>query len=111
LIGAVSGLVTGVLTGWLTVRTAGTTGGVSVGAYTGMAFGAFLGLVFGIFLPESFRQGVLALDVLILNVIFSGRFEAAILFSFLFSVLATAIGAWIGGRNLKPRDIENLKTH
>jgi len=49
--------------------------------------------------------------VLILNVIFSGRFEAAILFSFLFSVLATAIGAWIGGRNLKPRDIENLKTH
>ena len=111
IIGAVSGLVTGALTGWLTVRTAGTTGGVSVGAYTGMAFGAFLGLVFGIFLPESFRQGVLALDVLILNVIFSGRFEAAILFSFLFSVLATAIGAWIGGRNLKPRDIENLKTN
>lgn len=109
IIGAVGGLVTGALTGWLTVRTAGTTGGVSVGAYTGMAFGAFLGLLFGIFLPESFRQSVLTLDVLILNVIFSGRFEAAILFSFLFSVLATAIGAWIGGRNLKLRDLENLR--
>jgi len=74
-----------------------------------MAFGAFLGLVFGIFLPESFRLNVLALDVLILNVIFSGRFEAAILISFLLSILATAIGAWIGGRNLKPREVENLR--
>ena len=109
IIGAVSGAVTGALTGMLVVRTAGTTGGVSAGAYSGMAFGAFLGLIFGIFIPETFRQSVLALDVLILNVIFSGRFEAAILISFLLSVLATAVGAWVGGRNLKPRDVENLK--
>ncbi len=71
-----------------------------------MAFGAFIGLLLGIFIPESFRQSVLALDVLILNVIFSGRFEAAILVSFLLSVLATAVGATVGGRNLKPRDVK-----
>ncbi|HMZ06687.1 MAG TPA: hypothetical protein PK078_03645 [Anaerolineales bacterium] len=105
IMGLVTGAINGALTGALVVRTAGTTGGVSTGAYTGMAFGAFLGLVFGILLPESFRQGVLALDVLILNVIFSGRFEAAILFSFLFSVLATAVGAWVGGRNLRKRNL------
>jgi hypothetical protein len=103
ILGAVNGAFTGALTGWLTVRAAGTTGGVSVGAYTGMAAGAFLGLVVGIFLPESFRLLVLEMDALILNVVFSGRFEAAILFSFLNSVLATAVGAWVGGRNLKPR--------
>jgi uncharacterized membrane protein YqjE len=74
-----------------------------------MAFGAFLGLIFGIFIPESFRLSVLSLDVLILNVIMQGRFEAAILVSFLLSCLATAIGAWVGGRNLKPRDLGMLK--
>lgn len=111
IIGAISGIFTGALTGALVTRTAGTTGGVSTGAYSGMAFGAFLGLICGMFVPESFRLKVLELDVLILNVIFSGRFEAAILFSFLFSVLATAVGAWIGGRNLMRRDVENLKTN
>lgn len=111
IMGLVTGAINGALTGAVVVRTTGTAGGVSTGAYTGMAFGAFLGLVFGIFLPESFRQSVLKLDVLILNVIFAGRFEAAILFSFLFSVLSTAVGSWIGGRNLKKRDVENLKTN
>ncbi|MCB0119148.1 MAG: hypothetical protein KDD72_08975 [Anaerolineales bacterium] len=108
-VGGVIGVVTGSLTGAITVRTAGTTGGVSIGAYTGMAFGALLGLILGLFLPESFRLSVLKLDKLILNVIFSGRFEAAILVSFLLSVLATAVGAWISGRNLKPRDVANLQ--
>lgn len=107
--GGISGVLTGALTALLVVRAGGTTGGVSVGAYTGMAFGALLGLLLGIFIPESFRLAVVNLDALILNVIFSGRFEAAILISFLLSILATAVGAWIGGRNLKPRDVEGLR--
>lgn len=102
-LGAVLGATSGVLTGILTLRTAGDTGGVSTGAYTGMVFGAFFGLILGIFIPESFRLRVLSLDILILNVIFQGRFEAAILVSFLMSCLDTAVGAWVGGRNLKPR--------
>jgi hypothetical protein len=63
-------------------------------------------LLLGIFMPESFRLQALALDVLIVNVIMQGRFEAAILVSFLLSVLATAVGAWVGGRNLKPRALK-----
>lgn len=109
LIGGMAGTATGALTGMLAVHTAGVTGGVSVGAYTGMAFGAFLGLILGIFIPESFRLSVLSLDVLILNVIMQGRFEAAILVSFLLSCLATAVGAWVGGRNLQTRDTGMLK--
>ena len=103
-IGGIIGAVSGALTGALTFRTAGTTGGVSFGAYTGMAFGALLGLILGFFIPESFRLRVLSLDILILNVIFQGRFEAAILVSFLMSCLDTAVGAWVGGRNLIPRE-------
>src|SRR5690606_1620131 len=106
LLGLVLGVITGALTGAATVRTAGTTGGVSVGAYTGMALGAFLGLLVGIFIPESFRTSVLALDILILNVIMQGRFEMAVLVGFLLSILGTAVGAWVGGRNLKPRDLK-----
>ena len=71
-----------------------------------MAFGAFLGLLIGIFIPESFRLAVLDLDVLVLTVIMQGRFEAAVLVSFLLSILATAVGAWVGGRNLKPRELK-----
>lgn len=103
--GILLGILTGALTGALTVRTAGTTGGVSTGAYTGMFFGALLGGVLGIFIPESFRASVLALDILILNVIMQGRFEMVILLVFLLSILATAVGAWIGGRNLKARNL------
>ncbi|MBI5822612.1 MAG: hypothetical protein HZB18_01190 [Chloroflexi bacterium] len=105
LLGIILGVVTGALTGVLTVRTAGETGGVSTGAYSGMVFGAFLGLIFGIFIPESFRLSILALDIVILNVLVQGRFEAAVLVSFLLSALATAVGAWISGRNLKPRSL------
>jgi hypothetical protein len=34
-----------------------------------------------------------------------GRFETAILSSFLLSILATMVGAWIGGKNLVPRNL------
>jgi hypothetical protein len=102
--GAALGALTGALTGVLTAYTAGVTGGVSMGAYTGMFFGAAFG-VLGVFIPEAFRAGVLALNVLILNVIMQGRFEMVVLLMFLLSIIGTAVGAWVGGRNLAARDL------
>jgi hypothetical protein len=103
--GAGLGVLTGALTGALTVRIAGRTGGVSIGAYTGMLFGAILGGVLGIFIPDSFREGVSAFHVLVLDVLTQGRFETAVLLSFLLSCIATGVGAWVSGRNLQPRDL------
>jgi len=102
--GGVLGTLTGVLTSALTVRIASDTGGVSAGAYTGMLFGALLGGLIGIFIPDSFRVGVAAFHVLVLDVLTQGRFETAVLLSFLLSCIATMVGAWVSGRNLKPRD-------
>ncbi len=106
--GAALGLLTGAITGALTVWTAGESGGVSSGAYTGMFFGAVFGGVLGIFIPESFRTHVASLNILILNVLTQGRFETAVLLSFLVSLAATMVGAWVGGRNLKPRDLSRI---
>lgn len=106
IVGIVLGLLTGSLTGALTVRVAGRTGGVSTGAYTGMVFGAILGGVLGIFIPDSFRASVATLHILVLDVLTQGRFETAALLSFQISILATMVGAWVGGRNLQPRNLE-----
>ena len=100
------GILTGTLTGALTVKTAGTTGGVAIGAYTGMALGAFIGGVIGILIPTSLRmsantQGMPVLDALTLS-----RFEVAVFFSFFLSVLGTAVGAFVSGRNFIPRKLE-----
>jgi hypothetical protein len=102
--GIALGALTGALTSVLTVRIAGRTGGVSIGAYTGMFFGAVLGGTLGIFIPDSFRAGVAAFHVLVLVVLTQGKFETAVLLSFLLSLTATMVGAWISGRNLQPRD-------
>ena len=104
LTGGMLGTLTGALTGALTVRIASDTGGVSAGAYTGMLFGALLGGLIGIFIPDSFRVGVAAFHVLVLDVLTQGRFETAVLLSFLLSCIATMVGAWVSGRNIKPRD-------
>jgi hypothetical protein len=105
--GAMLGLLTGSLTGALTVWTAGHTGGVSSGAYTGMVFGALLGGVLGIFIPDSFRTGIADLNILLLQVLTQGRFETAVLLSFLNTLIATMVGSWIGGRNLIKRNLKN----
>jgi hypothetical protein len=107
-IGAILGLLTGALTGAITVWTAGVSGGVSTGAYTGMLFGAILGGILGIFIPDAFRASVASLDKLVLTVITQGRFETTVLLSFLVSITATMVGSFIGGRNLKPRDLSKL---
>jgi len=103
--GGLFGALTGALTGLLTVRIAGRTGGVSAGAYTGMLFGAVLGGVLGIFIPDAFRVGVASYHILVLDVLTQGRFETAVLLSFLLSLIATMVGAWVSGQNLQPRDL------
>ena len=106
IVGAILGLLTGSLTGALTVRFAGRTGGVSTGAYTGMLFGALFGGMLGVFIPDSFRAGVASLHILVLDVLMRGRFETTVLLSFLLTLLATMVGAWVGGRNLQSRDLK-----
>lgn len=106
IIGLVLGGVTGVITGALTFRTAGATGGVSVGAYTGMAFGAVFGMIVGVLIPESLRISANTEGLPVLDALVMGRFETAILTSFLLSILATIVGGWVGGKNLVPRDLK-----
>jgi hypothetical protein len=105
-LGSVSGLVTGALTAALTVKTAGTTGGVSVGAYTGMLFGGAFGMLIGVLIPTSVRMSAHTEGIPVLDALAMGRFETAILTSFLLSILATIVGAWIGGKNLAPRNLQ-----
>lgn len=106
-IGLVLGIVTGALTAALTVKAAGTTGGVSVGAYTGMAFGAVFGMIIGALVPTSLRMSANTHGMPVLDALVMGRFETAILASFLLSILGTMVGAWIGGKNLIPRNLRN----
>jgi hypothetical protein len=70
-----------------------------------MLFGAVLGGVLGIFIPDTFRAAVAAFNVLVLEILTQGRFETAVLLSFLLSCIATMVGAWVSGRNLQPRDM------
>jgi len=101
LIGLVIGLVLGVVTGGLaaalTVKTAGT---------TGMAFGGVFGMIIGVLIPTSLRMSANTEGMPVLDALMMGHFETAILTSFLLAILATIVGAWIGGKNLVPRDLK-----
>jgi hypothetical protein len=103
IIGLVLGLITGILTAALTVKTAGTTGGVGVGYYTGTIVGGILGLVIGALIPTSLRTKAHTEGLPVLDALSIGRFETAVLFGFLVSILDTIVGVWIGGRNSDPR--------
>ena len=107
MIGLVLGLVTGVFTAALTVRTAGTTGGIGVGYFTGMVFGGVFGLILGALIPPSLRISAHTEGLPVLDALIRGRFETAILISFLLSILGTIVGAWVGGKNLVQRDLNN----
>jgi hypothetical protein len=110
LVGLVTGLLlgvaTGALTAALTVKTAGTTGGIGVGYFTGMLFGGVFGMILGALIPTSLRMSAHTENVPVLDALTMGRFETAILTSFLLSILATMVGAWIGGKNLVPRNLK-----
>jgi len=105
-IGLTLGVVTGVLTAALTVKTAGTTGGIGVGYFTGMLFGGVFGMILGMLIPTSLRMSAHTEGLPVLDALMMGRFETAILTSFLLSILATIVGIWIGGKNLVPRNLK-----
>jgi len=105
-IGLILGAVTGALTAALTVKTAGTTGGIGVGYFTGMLFGGVFGMTLGALIPTSLRMSAHTEGLPVLDAFMLGRFETAILFSFLLSILATIVGIWIGGKNLVPRNLK-----
>jgi hypothetical protein len=99
-IGLILGVVTGALTAALTVRTAGITGGIGVGYFTGMLFGGVFGMLFGALIPESLRMSAQTEGLPLLDALMMGSFQTAVLAGFLFSILATIVGVWIGGKNL-----------
>ena len=105
-IGLILGIITGALTAALTVKTAGTTGGIGVGYFTGMLFGGVFGMILGALIPASLRMSANTEGMPMLDALMMGRFETAILASFLLSILATMVGAWIGGNNLVPRNLK-----
>jgi hypothetical protein len=106
LIGLLLGTVTGALTAALTVKTAGTTGGSGVGYFTGMLFGGMFGMILGALIPTSLRMSAHTEGLPVLDALMMGRFETAILVSFLLSILATIVGIWIGGKNQVPRNLK-----
>jgi hypothetical protein len=102
--GSILGLVTGALTAALTVKTAGTQGGIGVGYFTGMVFGGVFGMLLGLLIPTSLRTSANTGGFPMLDALMIGRFETAMLTSFLLSALATMVGAWVAGKNFIPRD-------
>lgn len=105
-LGLLLGLVTGSITGALTVRIAGTSGGVGVGYFTGMIFGGVAGLVIGLLIPTPWRLNAQTHGLPLLDALMMGRFETAVLLSFLLSILDTIVGVWIGGKNQLPRNLK-----
>ena len=105
--GIVFGVMTGALTAALTVKTAGTTGGVGVGYFTGMVFGGVFGMTLGALIPPSLRMSAHTEGLPVLEALMMWSFDNAILTSFLLSILATIVVAWVGEKILVPRDLKN----
>jgi MFS family permease len=105
-VGLTLGILTGALTGLATAKTAGATGGVSFGAYTGMGLGAVIGAILGALIPDAWRMAVNTQHTPVLDALTQGRFETAVLICFALSILGTAVGAWVSGRNFIPRDVK-----
>ena len=105
-IGLAVGMITGALTAALTVKTAGTTGGIGVGYFTGMLFGGVFGMILGALIPTSLRVSANTQDMPVLDALMMGRFETAMLISFVLSILGTMVGTWVGGKNLVPRNLK-----
>lgn len=105
-IGLVLGAVTGALTAALTVKTAGTTGGIGVGYFVGMLFGGVFGMILGVLIPTTWRESAHTESLPVLDALMIGRFETAVLLSFLLSIVATIVGIWVGGKNFIPRNLK-----
>lgn len=105
-IGLLLGVLTGAITGALTVRTAGTTGGVGTGYYTGMIFGGVFGILLGALIPDAWRMSIHTEGLPVLDAFVMGRFQTSILMGFVFSILDTIVGVWIGGKNFVARTLQ-----
>jgi hypothetical protein len=64
------------------------------------------GMILGALIPTSLRMSANTEGVPVLDVLVMGRFETAMLISFLLSILGTMVGTWVGGRNLIPRNLK-----
>jgi hypothetical protein len=71
-----------------------------------MLFGMVFGMFIGLLIPTSLRMSAHTEGLPVLDALVMGRFETAILTSFLLSILGTVVGAWTGGKNLVPRNLE-----
>jgi len=63
-------------------------------------------MILGMMIPTSWRASAHTEGVPLLDALAMGRFETAILLSFLLSILATIVGIWIGGKNYIPRNLK-----
>lgn len=106
IVGLVLGLVTGALTAALTAKVAGTSGGIGVGYFIGMIFGGVFGMILGALIPTSLRLSARTEGLPVLDALMIGRFETAMMLSFLLSILATIVGIWVGGNNFIPRNLK-----
>lgn len=109
MVGSILGFIVGAATGWLTARFGGTTGGVSVGAYTGMGSGALIGGIAGALIPNAVRMAANTTHTPIMDVLTASKFETAFFICFLASIAGTAVGAWVGGKNLVSRNTDSRK--
>ena len=101
-VGVILGALAGVLVGMVVSKTAGASGGPSVGAYSGMGAGALLGAMIGMLIPNTLRTSSMLLQTPVLETLASSRFETIAFFAFLLSLLGTAVGVWVSGKNYKP---------
>lgn len=106
LVGLLLGVLTGALTAALTAKIGGTTGGVGAGYFIGMLSGGMFGMIIGAFIPTSLRMSPSTEGLHVLDVLMMSRFETVMFISFLLSILGTMVGAWIGGKNLIPRNLK-----
>jgi hypothetical protein len=63
-------------------------------------------MILGALIPTSLRMRAHTDGLPVLDALALGRFETAILFGFLVSILDTIVGVWIGGKNSDPRNLK-----
>jgi hypothetical protein len=71
-----------------------------------MLLGGISGMLLGALIPTSLRISAHTEGLPLLDALVTGRFETAILTSFLLSILDTIVGVWISGKNQIPRNLK-----
>jgi hypothetical protein len=71
-----------------------------------MLFGGVVGMALGALIPTSLRMSAHTEGLPVLDALMIGRFETAMLTSFLLAILDTIVGVWISGKNQLPRNLK-----